>query len=74
MSKEKIIRAWKDPEYRSSLNAHEHSSLPASPAGAIDDGKLAEVAGGSLPFSIFFHCKPDSWGFPCSISWLVPIC
>jgi mersacidin/lichenicidin family type 2 lantibiotic len=46
MAKNDIIRAWKDPEYRSSLNAQECALLPASPAGAIDDGKLAEVAGG----------------------------
>jgi mersacidin/lichenicidin family type 2 lantibiotic len=49
MSKENIIRAWKDPEYRSGLNAREHASLPANPAGTIDDGKLAEVAGGARP-------------------------
>jgi mersacidin/lichenicidin family type 2 lantibiotic len=74
MSKDNIIRAWRDPEYRSSLNAYQRAMLPANPAGTIDDGKLAEVAGGSLPLSVLFHCPPDSWKFPCTISWLIPIC
>jgi len=69
MSKENIIRAWKDPEYRSSLNAYEHASLPANPAGTIDDRKLAEVAGGVPPDSLFDDCTFRFCTFLCS--WLI---
>jgi mersacidin/lichenicidin family type 2 lantibiotic len=65
MSKENIIRAWKDPEYRSSLSAHQHALLPPSPAGMIDDGKLAEVAGGASPVPNSFckGCLTVLWSF-----------
>jgi len=56
MSKDNIIRAWKDPEYRSSLNALEHALLPANPAGTIDDAKLAGVAGGMPIITEFVPC------------------
>ena len=65
MSKDNIIRAWKDPEYRSTLNEQESVLLPANPAGAIDEGKLAEVAGGALPLVSQF--------IPCSV-WCSVIC
>jgi mersacidin/lichenicidin family type 2 lantibiotic len=47
MSINKIIRAWEDPEYRSSLSAAELAALPESPAGAIEltDAELGEVLG-----------------------------
>jgi mersacidin/lichenicidin family type 2 lantibiotic len=49
MSKSNIIRAWKDPVYRKSLNKAELAALPANPAGAIElsDEDLGAVAGGS---------------------------
>ena len=42
-----IIRAWQDPEYRSSLSAAELAKLPANPVGAIEltEGELTEVIG-----------------------------
>jgi mersacidin/lichenicidin family type 2 lantibiotic len=48
MSTKNIIRAWKDPVYRSSLSDAERAALPAHPAGAIElsDAELAYVAGG----------------------------
>ena len=48
MSRAKIIRAWKDPEYRQSLSAEERSLLPAHPAGLIElhNEDLSGVAGG----------------------------
>jgi mersacidin/lichenicidin family type 2 lantibiotic len=73
MSKENIIRAWKDPEYRSTLNAHDHASLPANPAGTIDDGKLAEVVGGAIPVSLVRDCT-HSWEWVCLTSWFFIIC
>ena len=72
MSKDNIIRAWRDPEYRSSLNSQEHALLPANPAGTIDDGKLAEVAGCQRPTSWFLECHTYTVG--CIVSWLLPVC
>jgi mersacidin/lichenicidin family type 2 lantibiotic len=44
-----IIRAWKDPEYRQTLNEEEQELLPENPAGAIEltDEELDMAAGGS---------------------------
>lgn len=36
---EKIIRAWKDEDYRNSLNAAEQLALPDNPAGKSEFGK-----------------------------------
>jgi mersacidin/lichenicidin family type 2 lantibiotic len=36
MSIEKIIRAWKDEDFRQSLSAAERALLPEHPAGLID--------------------------------------
>ncbi|MDJ0800587.1 MAG: mersacidin/lichenicidin family type 2 lantibiotic [Calothrix sp. MO_167.B12] len=48
MSKEDIIRAWKDPEYRNSLSEEQRSQLPENPAGVIklSDEEMSTVAGG----------------------------
>lgn len=48
MSKQDIIRAWKDAEYRNSLSAAERAALPDNPAGLIDltSEELGAVAGG----------------------------
>jgi mersacidin/lichenicidin family type 2 lantibiotic len=48
MTHETIIRAWRDPEYRSSLTDEERSVLPVHPAGLLelDDADLAQVVGG----------------------------
>ena len=49
MSIDKAIRAWEDPEFRSSLSAAELAELPASPVGAIEltDAELGAVMGGA---------------------------
>ena len=49
MLRDKIIRAWKDPEYRQNLSKEEREGLPANPAGAIEltDEELDMAAGGS---------------------------
>ncbi|NKQ57766.1 mersacidin/lichenicidin family type 2 lantibiotic [Amycolatopsis sp. K13G38] len=48
MGIDKAIRAWEDPEYRSSLSADDLAALPQHPAGAIEltDAELGEVLGG----------------------------
>ena len=63
MSLEKIIRAWKDEEYRLSLSEEEQAQLPTHPAGIIEltdealDHLLAQ--GGSVPE--FDSC----WSYSC---------
>ena len=47
MTKEEIIRAWKDEAYRSALSGAELAQLPENPAGIIDlsDAQLGGVGG-----------------------------
>jgi mersacidin/lichenicidin family type 2 lantibiotic len=47
MRLDKIIRAWEDPEFRSSLSAADLAALPESPVGAIEltDTELGAVLG-----------------------------
>ena len=49
MSKEDIIRAWKDSEYRDSLSEEQRSQLPENPAGLLDstDTSMESISGGS---------------------------
>ena len=49
MKPDDIIRAWKDAEYRSSLNHRQRSMLPNNPAGLIElsEEELGGVAGGT---------------------------
>lgn len=48
---DRIIRAWKDPEFRLSLSEEEQATLPENPAGAIEltDDELEMVTGGHGP-------------------------
>jgi mersacidin/lichenicidin family type 2 lantibiotic len=51
MSKQQIIRAWKDETYRRSLSEAQRTALPENPAGRVDldeltAAELAEIAGG----------------------------
>lgn len=48
MSVEDTIRAWKDPEYRESLDANARASLPDSPVGApeLSGQELRSIQGG----------------------------
>ena len=75
MSKENIIRAWKDPKYRKSLSASELSNVPANPAGVMVLGAedLEQVSGGFTSF-IGKKCKPDPGpqsvtSIACCVSW-----
>jgi mersacidin/lichenicidin family type 2 lantibiotic len=47
MSVERIIRAWEEPEFRSSLSEAELAGLPDNPAGGIEltDAELSQVMG-----------------------------
>ncbi|XXF76344.1 mersacidin/lichenicidin family type 2 lantibiotic [Myxococcaceae bacterium GXIMD 01537] len=50
MTKDMIIRAWKDPSFRASLTEEQRASLPANPAGAsaveLNETELQIVVGG----------------------------
>ncbi|HEX7200167.1 MAG TPA: mersacidin/lichenicidin family type 2 lantibiotic [Dongiaceae bacterium] len=47
MNKIDLIRAWKDPLYRSSLTPEELAALPGHPAGLIElsDEQLGQISG-----------------------------
>ena len=49
MPHEKIIRAWKDEEFRSNLSDKERALLPEHPAGLVEltDRELGSAAGGA---------------------------
>lgn len=55
MSKQQIIRAWKDAEYRDSLPAATRAALPEHPAGAmaLTLEELDAVASGVLGNTYF---------------------
>jgi mersacidin/lichenicidin family type 2 lantibiotic len=57
-----IIRAWKDPEYRRTLNEEEQELLPENPAGAIEltDEELDMAAGGSWRQSHSHSFRPSN--------------
>ncbi len=59
MSIEKIIRAWKDADYRESLSAEERAALPEHPSGLISlsDADLAAVAGATVVVSDCDACQ-----------------
>ncbi len=52
MSNATIIKAWKNPEYRLSLNEVERAALPANPAGTImvSDEDLGKASGSMQAF------------------------
>ncbi len=45
-----IVRAWKDETYRQTLSAEQRNTLPANPAGELNDTELAAVCGGDGGF------------------------
>lgn len=63
MNKSDLIRAWKDPVYRSSLAAEELGALPAHPAGLIDlrEEELRGV-GGAAVVTTALTCTAHTFG------------
>ncbi len=49
MKNEKIVRAWKDAEFRAELSAEELALLPQNPAGLVEltDEVIEDVVGGA---------------------------
>jgi mersacidin/lichenicidin family type 2 lantibiotic len=54
-----IIRAWKDPEYRQSLEGAQRAQLPDHPAGLLEltEVELDSAAGGA-PKTLNLSCIP----------------
>lgn len=53
LTKDQILHAWRDEEYRDGLSADERASLPERPmaadGSALTDEQLEQAAGGSTP-------------------------
>lgn len=61
MTKEQIIRAWKDAEYRNSLTDAERATLPVNPAGPmkLSDRELGYVVGGAAGVRLKYYQIPE---------------
>ncbi|MGA3091032.1 MAG: mersacidin/lichenicidin family type 2 lantibiotic [Terriglobales bacterium] len=61
MSRNQIIHAWKDAEYRRSLSVEEKNLMPQHPSGLIDlrDADLDAATGG-------LDCNLSTYGTYCS--------
>ncbi|HEY0753115.1 MAG TPA: mersacidin/lichenicidin family type 2 lantibiotic [Ktedonobacteraceae bacterium] len=44
-----VVRAWKDENYRQLLNEEELHTVPANPAGELNENELADIHGGDSP-------------------------
>lgn len=53
LTKDQILHAWKDEEYRNGLSGEDRASLPDRPTAAdgseLTDEQLEQAAGGSTP-------------------------
>jgi len=67
-----IIEAWRDEEYRESLDAETRSLLPANPVGEIELGEaeLADVDGGAMT-PTFTVTLPWSVTLPATVTVMV---
>jgi mersacidin/lichenicidin family type 2 lantibiotic len=63
MTHRDIIRAWKDPEYRSRLSKAEREQLPAHPSGLMElsDDDLHSASGADIPVPPYSHAWTCSW-------------
>lgn len=72
MGNERTIRAWKDLDFRASLDPNEGAGLPSSPVGTIelDDTDLGDPPGGSVPITQTSICATS---LPCAGAILVTV-
>jgi mersacidin/lichenicidin family type 2 lantibiotic len=82
MTREEIVRAWKDENFRASLDPEALAALPENPAGSLFEDRSAENdAGGQWGpatgwvcltlVSVAFSCGPCDatiWDGTCGIS------
>lgn len=71
MSKNDVIRAWKDASYRASLSPAQLAALPANPAGAteLSDEELGAVSGGIIRPTFTFACPTSRGSCDCGTFW-----
>ena len=64
MGNHRTVRAWKDLDFRASLDPNEAGHLPESPVGDIElaDADLGDAAGGMVPISQTSICGTS---LPC---------
>lgn len=56
MTHDQVVRAWKDPSFRASLDSTQLQALPANPAGMVELGEdeVTDLTGGtSVPCSLW---------------------
>lgn len=70
MTKDMIVRAWKDPSFRASLSAEQLAQLPANPSGVtmneLAESELREVVGGLYQSPSISHYA--SCGYICTFT------
>lgn len=56
LSKDTVLRAWKDEQFRDSLSQEDRDQLPDRPTGAhgseLTDDQLEAAAGGTTPLCV----------------------
>ena len=68
LSKEDIIRAWRDRDFYLQLGEAQRASLPAHPSGLVElsDTELESVYGGYAEGTHYSHCDPTAdWCDDC---------
>ncbi len=76
LSKEDIIRAWRDRDFYLQLDEAQRASLPAHPAGLTElpESLLDGVHGGYAAGTHYSHCDPTAdWCDDCKGDTLEPI-
>ncbi|HWM87646.1 MAG TPA: mersacidin/lichenicidin family type 2 lantibiotic [Kofleriaceae bacterium] len=70
MTKEAIIRAWRDQDYFLSLSDDERALLPPNPAGMVElsEDALTNVLGASHS-TCFQSCHPQDPSCNCDSCW-----
>jgi mersacidin/lichenicidin family type 2 lantibiotic len=76
MTKNQIVDAWKDTDYRGQLNTADRAALPAHPAGdsLLSDVDLESIMGGDSCHCQTLGCCPDGGltSDPGACSWVCP--
>lgn len=69
MSKQDIIRAWKDEEYRNRLGTAELRALPENPAGMVEltDIEMEAAAGAGISW-LLWKAAQASIAY-CNLAW-----
>jgi mersacidin/lichenicidin family type 2 lantibiotic len=73
MRDQRTISAWKDLDFRASLEPGEEADLPASPAGTIElaDEDLGDVAGGAV--AIITQTSICATSLPCATAVVITV-